>query len=1667
MKKSLYFIVVFLLAVMSSYAQPLIGIKTIPGTYASIKDAIDALNINGVGTGGVIFNVAADYKETFTSAAAGHITTTTGSATNPITFQKSGTGAKPLITSGTGIGNMDAIFLVAGSDYVTFDGFEILDNPDNMYDETMEMEWGFAILKASGINGSQNITIRNCTITLSNWDRSSVGIYSNNHNTTSTIQLTVTSASGTNSNLKFYNNTLVSCYRGIYVKGFDDQASPYALYDQNNEIGKDGPNTITNIGGDNIIPYGIYAAGQNNLKVAYNTITSIMEGFTSVYGIYLTNSKNANFDLYNNTVSLNFSSTNPVDPGLNEQLFGIYCDMGANGSTNAANIYNNIVTNCSYPNIISAGFTGMFLYNMGVTVNVYGNVVSNSKVGSTHTEASGPIRYFWCQQASSSPGTLVAHDNVVSGNARIIPAPLSATTHLLSILGTGTSLDAYNNMVVNDTVRSSGATKCLYITYNDASGKNVHNNTVSNIMEANGSVDGLYNAFGTTGYFYNNTIQGIHASESATIATINGVNHSSGTSMYYYNNMISDLTNPAAVADPGYSYNMLNGINVEGSIGSFKGFYNNTVYLNSNALSTEFGSSAFCAMRLSELELRNNIFVNSSAASGPNGLSVGIRSREVGFAGFVSNNNDIYAGTPGPSHYIFHNGSTGYQTLAQYKSAVSPNDNQSVSTLPPFINIATTPYNLHIKTDVGTQCESGGSIIVTPIAVTTDIDGDMRFPNPGYPENASFPAINPDLGADEFGGRPVDSIPPSIVYTPLTDINNGNARTLVATIIDNSRVPVSGFGLPVLYWSKNGGAYSSTQGVFSGNDNYSFTFGAGSVLNDVIRYYVVAQDEVTPFPNVGSNPAQGVGGFSANPPACSTPPSNPYSYKVILDISGIKHIGIGKDYTTISAAAADLNLKYMAGPVTFILDDNTYPNETFPIRFNERAGNSPVNTLTIKPNTGISPVITGAVQDGIIVMNGIDFVTFDGSNNGTSGKNLTIENTLSMGGAHAFGISNHNGADPSQNITLKNCILKGNKANIVMENTVIVFNHNGGLTGGNYSNILITNNTIMKNMYGISVDAMPANPNRNITITNNLIGSPDTTNYITRGGILINNTSNVLISGNEIMGGADGTPQLFQFGIIIFGNCPNTKIHKNKIHDWYSTGWGSYGIKYSNDNSDNPPSEIFNNVIYNIKCWAVNPGVGNNPAYGIFIRRGSNLKIWHNSIYLSGPFLDGSDGYAPSSACIGVYESATVDLDIRDNILRNAMTNPANPPAGSGNEGRAYAIMFAGGTDDFSTLDQNTYYIDGYRGSIAMRWISTGGFGGFFNTLADWQAYTGKEVNSDTLNPVFTSDIDPINLVPTSLQLNSTGGPKILDTDYNNATRFTPPDRGAYEWSSVINSYHTLPATSVTQNEAVLNGDIDTKGEMVEVHFDYGLTASYGSTATPSPATVRSVGSLLPVNAELIGLLPNTTYHFRFRGTATTSVQSDVYGADMTFTTLPGVPVSTVLQNDTIRPGVTNCFNATGTISIAGSGTSFVVQNGGSATMIAGQNINYLPGTKVLAGGYMHGYISNQYCGIGNAPAVAVKTSTDEPSLVAASQNFRIYPNPSEGIFTLENSGDETAGNMSVTIYNMCGKIVYNNEQAAEKKQTISITGNPAGIYFVHVVSNGHAETVKLVLSTK
>ena len=199
---------------------------------------------------------------------------------------------------------------------------------------------------------------------------------------------------------------------------------------------------------------------------------------------------------------------------------------------------------------------------------------------------------------------------------------------------------------------------------------------------------------------------------------------------------------------------------------------------------------------------------------------------------------------------------------------------------------------------------------------------------------------------------------------------------------------------------------------------------------------------------------------------------------------------------------------------------------------------------------------------------------------------------------------------------------------------------------------------------------------------------------------------------------------------------------------------------------------------------------------------------------------------------------------------------------------------------------------------------------------------------------------------------------------------------------------------------------------------------------------------------------------------------------------LPGTYQVTVTDaNGCIKTGswvityidpVCNYTSVTGTISTAvcrdahitiTAANLTVVAPTGSLTLIAGQNIHVQPNTAVQSGAYAHFYISTTFCGV-VPPMPAVQATggveTDgRPSLQVGT--FNLFPNPTNGNFTLVQKNDRLYGNVKVEVYGMNGNRIMTESMTGEKKHEFGFSNIPAGLYFVKIIADDTVETIKLV----
>jgi len=763
---------------MMTSGQPLTGIKSIPGDYATIPMAIAALNAQGVGSGGVIFNVTAGHIDTLATGTSGLITAT-GTSTDTIVFQKdpSTTGNNPKIkafTPGTSL-YTDGMIIIAGGDYITIDGIDLEENSSNT-NITKMMEWGYALVKKQNtapFDGCQHVVIRNCTITLNKINYRSVGIYSGNHIATNTTSLTLTATSDAMNEAGIYNNTISNVYEGIHLYGYSHPyPGPYTLYDHNNRIGVDGANTITNYGGYSTYPYGIFANCQEYLQVGNNVISGGAGSTSFVYGIYLGGSYNASADVFNNDISVSSASAF-------QSIKAIYVGNGGSASGNTINIYDNHIHDCSFSVATTPStFYGISQVSHTTTANIYNNHIYNNTIGglgdfygiegmddqvtylniygnSIHdNQKSGGQGTMYCIFAKNTIASV--HDNDIYNNS----FPASAGASPSRIYGyfndqsPSVSEEYYDNLIYNLSIGGTSTYPCSIIgIYTKSAGtsvKNISDNSIHGFhisSPGGGKTTGIHNWGGNLISIQNNEIFNLETDSSDALSY--GIDIQYGTTVNMYNNMISDLTTPQS-----YYGSAIKGIYLEG--GTYMNLFYNTIFLNaSSSTSQRFGSAGIVSSASPTVDLRNNLVVNLSTPVhiSNNAYTAAFVRTSINLTYYSanSNNNCFYAGTPGQFNVIYWDGTNTDSTMVDYQARVSPRDESSFSENPPFLNENTPPYDLHLNTSTPTGCESGGIILSLP-GCNIDFEYDDRFPENGYAENPSCPATAPDVGADEFDG---------------------------------------------------------------------------------------------------------------------------------------------------------------------------------------------------------------------------------------------------------------------------------------------------------------------------------------------------------------------------------------------------------------------------------------------------------------------------------------------------------------------------------------------------------------------------------------------------------------------------------------------------------------------------------------------------------------------------------------------------------------------------------------------------------------------------------------------------------------------------------------------------------------------------------------------------
>jgi hypothetical protein len=383
-------------------------------------------------------------------------------------------------------------------------------------------------------------------------------------------------------------------------------------------------------------------------------------------------------------------------------------------------------------------------------------------------------------------------------------------------------------------------------------------------------------------------------------------------------------------------------------------------------------------------------------------------------------------------------------------------------------------------------------------------------------------------------------------------------------------------------------------------------------------------------------------------------------------------------------------------------------------------------------------------------------------------------------------------------------------------------------------------------MYGIQT-ALPAVSMTGNTVRN-MVGNANFAATVVQSGYVVNvstaATNSSLISRNTVhsLSNASGSTNASIYAMDLTlpasNNITANVIERNLIHSLVNTStdntaqlWGI--VQRGSGTAGVPVTAVMKNNMIRLGLDAngnsITSGlslIGIRDIQGATGGAGSTVVSYYfNSVYIGGT------GVASSSSTFAFNGSAlTSTRNYVDNIFWNARSNASGA-------GKNYAISVAGTAPNPAglTMNYNDLFANG-----------TGGFVGLFNavdqtTLANWQAATGQDANSLSVDPLFvnangsasTGNLHVQGASPVLGMGTSVAG---ITNDFDNDTRDAVPDIGADEIISV-NSPPVLTtnaglsvansATGVIDNTKLLVSDSDNTP--AQLTFTVGTAPTHGN----------------------------------------------------------------------------------------------------------------------------------------------------------------------------------------------------------------------------------------------
>jgi hypothetical protein len=389
-------------------------------------------------------------------------------------------------------------------------------------------------------------------------------------------------------------------------------------------------------------------------------------------------------------------------------------------------------------------------------------------------------------------------------------------------------------------------------------------------------------------------------------------------SISLYNNMVGDINAPFSgnVTIPSVKA-------IDIVAGSSISVIHNTVHLDASSTNPLFSSAAVYTHTnpfTTNIILSHNLF-NNLSIPGSSGKTV-THWRESNSFTNLSNSTDYnsyYAGIPAANRLLYFDGTNSSQTLANYKTALSPRENNAVNEIPLFLSTSGVSADyLHLN-PIGNcgliQRVQSGAL------VSRDFDGDVRY---------TFPLMV-DIGADEVAKR---NIWTGTNGTAWSNPLNWSTGTVPNGIDRRVSIPVT-LNQPVIAAGE----------TFQVND---IIINSGATLSNIGTLKIAGLYSSVPAGAINNINAGIVTGSVEMNNICSTQTLNGN----IFTNNAVKNFKVTNDFTVSSTTGEGLNI---SGELGF---DAASSNKTF------NSGNNVVLVSTANATANVASTINNNTYTG-------------------------------------------------------------------------------------------------------------------------------------------------------------------------------------------------------------------------------------------------------------------------------------------------------------------------------------------------------------------------------------------------------------------------------------------------------------------------------------------------------------------------------------------------------------------------------------------------------------------------------------------------------------------------------------------------------------------------------